>query len=161
MPLPRLCIHLTSSLISPFARRIIFPLHPLLTPSLFMPSTCPITLPLPLWSLIFRVFATVSNLSSHPPTDPVPIFLAYLPSRDSLFPLRPALWLTSSGFLPTRTWFLRRLHALFPADVAGHSLRSGGAPYFTSAGWPDERVQALGHCSSPAFHIYIQSNLVL
>ncbi|THH05851.1 hypothetical protein EW146_g9790 [Bondarzewia mesenterica] len=45
--------------------------------------------------------------------DPLPIFNAYLSSRDSLFRLRPALWLTSTGTPPTRAWFLRRLRAIF------------------------------------------------
>jgi len=61
---------------------------------------------------------------------------------------------------PTRTWFLQRLHSLFPMDVAGHSLRSGGATYFAAAGWPDDRIQALGRWSSDAFKIYARKNPV-
>ena len=37
-------------------------------------------------------------------------FTRFLAMRDRLFPLRPELWLTESGFIPTRTWFLRRFH---------------------------------------------------
>jgi hypothetical protein len=100
-------------------------------------------------------------ISHHDGADPVPVFTSYLASRDSLFRLRPALWLTSSGSLPTRAWFLRRLHTLFPADVSGHSLRSGGATFFAALGWPDERIQALGRWSSDAFKIYIRKNPVV
>jgi hypothetical protein len=100
-------------------------------------------------------------ISRHPGADPLPVFHAYLASRDIRFCLRPALWLTSSGLIPTHAWFLRRLHTLFPGDVAGHSLRSGGATFFAAAGWPDERIQALGRWSSDAFKIYIRQNPII
>ncbi|THH13228.1 hypothetical protein EW146_g6963 [Bondarzewia mesenterica] len=93
--------------------------------------------------------------------DPLPIFNAYLSSRDSLFRLRPALWLTSAGTPPTRAWFLRRLRTIFPTDIAGHSLRAGGATHFAAAGWPDERIQALGRWTSQAFKTYIRKNPVI
>ncbi|THH06666.1 hypothetical protein EW146_g9541 [Bondarzewia mesenterica] len=93
--------------------------------------------------------------------DPLPVFNAYLSSRDSLFRLRPALWLTSAGTPPTRAWFLRHLRAIFPTDIAGHSLRSGDATHFAAAGWPDERIQALGRWTSQAFKTYIRKNPVI
>lgn len=89
-------------------------------------------------------------------------FDAYLRGRDLLFPLQPALWLTASGDIPTRSWFLDRLKACVPdAQIAGQSLRAGGATYYASIGWPDDRIQALGRWSSEAFKIYIRKNPVL
>ncbi|THH19826.1 hypothetical protein EW146_g1426 [Bondarzewia mesenterica] len=93
--------------------------------------------------------------------DPLPIFNAYLSSRDSLFCLHPALWLTSAGTPPTRAWFLRRLHTIFPTNITGHSLRAGGATHFAAAGWPDECIQALGRWTSQAFKTYIRKNPVI
>ncbi|KAI0037693.1 hypothetical protein FA95DRAFT_1476687, partial [Auriscalpium vulgare] len=60
-----------------------------------------------------------------------------------------------------RSWFLRRLRKFFPNTIAGHSLRAGGATYFASAGWPDNRIQALGRWTSDTFRIYIRKNPVL
>ncbi|THH17333.1 hypothetical protein EW146_g3442 [Bondarzewia mesenterica] len=93
--------------------------------------------------------------------NPLPIFNAYLSSRDSLFHLHPALWLTSTGAPPTRAWFLRCLRAIFPMDIAGHSLCSGGVTHFAAASWPDEHIQALGHWTSQAFKIYIRKNPII
>ncbi|KAI0042546.1 hypothetical protein FA95DRAFT_1475556, partial [Auriscalpium vulgare] len=73
--------------------------------------------------------------------DPHALFKRYLSSRDRRFPYDPALFLTARGAVPTRTWFLRRLRKLFPNTIAGHSLRAGGATYFASEGWPDDRIQ--------------------
>ena len=59
--------------------------------------------------------------------NPVTVFAHYLRLRDAAFPLHPQLWLRQDGSVPRRSWFLRRLRHYFPQDVAGHSLRSGGA----------------------------------
>ena len=90
---------------------------------------------------------------SHERVEPLTAFLCYLHSRDQRFPYLPSLWLTSTGTVPTRRWFLTRLHTVFPntAKVGGHSLRSGGATHFALQSWPDDRIQALGRrwkCSS-------------
>ncbi|KIK33906.1 hypothetical protein CY34DRAFT_67563, partial [Suillus luteus UH-Slu-Lm8-n1] len=61
----------------------------------------------------------------HP--DPHHSFLAYLHSRDSLFPYLSTLWLRENGSIPTRSWFLSRLRKIFPPTIAGHSMRAGGA----------------------------------
>jgi hypothetical protein len=90
--------------------------------------------------------------------DPSAPFFRYLASRDQLFPLQPALWLTSASTVPTRTWFMRHLHATLPSTVSGHSLCSGGATFFAAAGWPDDRIQALGRWTSDSFKIYIRKN---
>ena len=93
--------------------------------------------------------------------NPFHTFVSYLASHDWSFTLQPALWLTASGQVPTHHWFIHRLHTTLPANVAGHSLCSGGATFFASLGWPDDRIQALGHWSSESFKIYIQKNPVL
>ena len=99
--------------------------------------------------------------SSHEDVNPQPFFQAYLQSRDHRFPFHPQLFLTSTGASPTRNWFLSRLHTHIFDNVAGHSLRAGGATYFASIGWPDDRIQSLGRWKSNNFHIYIRKNPVV
>ncbi|TFY77577.1 hypothetical protein EWM64_g6437 [Hericium alpestre] len=93
--------------------------------------------------------------------DPHLAFTRYLCSRDARFPWSPQLWLTTAGVVPTRSWYLDRLHLHFGGNIGGHSLRSGGATFFAAEGWPDDRIQALGRWSSDAFRIYIQKNPVI
>jgi hypothetical protein len=95
------------------------------------------------------------------PTDPYHPFLTYLASQDSKFPLHPELWLTSHGCVPTRHWFLSRLRKFFPRDIAGQSLRSGGATSLAEAGADFHTIQAAGRWSSDAFRIYIRKNPVV
>ena len=95
------------------------------------------------------------------PTDPHLPFSTYLTSRDHLFPLHPELWLTSKGSVPTRHWFLTRLRKFFPKEIAGHSIRSGGATSLAEAGADLTTIQAVGRWSSDAFWIYIRKNPVL
>ncbi|KAI0039986.1 hypothetical protein FA95DRAFT_1478126, partial [Auriscalpium vulgare] len=84
---------------------------------------------------------TVIIAKRHDNLDPLALFKAYISSRDKRFPYDPALFLTASGSVPTRAWFLRRLRKFFPNTIAGHSLRAGGATFFASEGWPDDRIQ--------------------
>ena len=93
--------------------------------------------------------------------DPYHPFLNYLNSRDKYFPLHPELWLTSKGSVPTRHWFMSRLRKFFPREIAGQSLRSGGATSLAEAGADLETIQAAGRWSSEAFRIYIRKNPVL
>ncbi len=96
------------------------------------------------------------------PLDPLPIFKRYLSSRDSLFPYLPNIWLTEAGKIPTRSWFITKLRTIFPADnVAGHSLRAGGATALALAGTPLDRIQLIGRWSSEAFLIYLRQNPIL
>ena len=95
------------------------------------------------------------------PTDPYQPFLAYILSRDSKFPLHPELWLTSHGSVPTRHWFISRLRRLFPSEIAGQSLRSGGATSLAESGADFDTIQAAGRWSSDAFRIYIRKNPVV
>lgn len=90
------------------------------------------------------------------------LFVKYLDARDRRFPLSPALWITETGQLPTRSWFLQRITSVLrDPTVGGHSLRAGGATFFASLGWPDDRIQHLGRWQSASFKIYIRKNPVL
>jgi hypothetical protein len=92
------------------------------------------------------------------PTDP---YTPYISSRDNKFPLNPELWLTSQGRVPTHHWFISRLRKFFPKDIAGQSLRSGGATLLAEAGADLDTIQAVGRWSSDAFRIYIRKNPVV
>ncbi|KAF8328434.1 uncharacterized protein EI90DRAFT_3065283 [Cantharellus anzutake] len=82
-----------------------------------------------------------------------------LNARDYRFRHLPDLWLRDSGKIPTRSWFLGRLQEVITTgDVAGHSLRSGGATALALAGTPLERIRAIGRWSSEAFLIYLRQN---
>jgi hypothetical protein len=94
-------------------------------------------------------------------SDPHFFFRAYLASRDALFPLNRELWLRSNGTVPTRSWFIARIKQYFPRDVAGQSLRAGGATSLAEAGVPPNVIQAIGRWASDAFQIYIRKNPVL
>jgi len=85
-------------------------------------------------------------------------YLSSRGSRDTLFPLASPLWLTSSGSVPTRAFFIRRLKQFFPSDIAGQSLRAGGATMLADLGVSPHIIQAAGHWSSEAFRIYIRKN---
>ena len=93
--------------------------------------------------------------------DPDAPFRKYLTSRDSLYPFHPELWLREDGSIPTRSWFIRRLRSHFPSDVAGHSLRAGGATALAQAGIPPHIIQAIGRWASETFQIYIRQHPVL
>jgi len=93
--------------------------------------------------------------------DPKPIMEKYLRSRDSLFPLHPQLWLRVNGSSPSRSWFLRRLKKYCPPDIAGQSMRAGGATALAEAGAPSELIRGAGHWSSNAFERYIRKNIIV
>jgi hypothetical protein len=59
--------------------------------------------------------------------NPLHIFSRYLTSRDNLHPVGSPLWLTESGTIPTRSFFISRLRRFFNKDIAGQSMRAGGA----------------------------------
>jgi hypothetical protein len=85
-------------------------------------------------------------------------FRRYLSSRDSLFPLASPLWSTSTGSVPTQAFFMRRLRLFFPSEIAGQSLRTGGATMLADLGISPHIIQAAGRWSSEAFRIYIRKN---
>jgi hypothetical protein len=98
-----------------------------------------------------------------PNVDAYGILSSYLNLRDSLHAFLPELWLRESGKSPTRRWFLDRLHEALPNcnNIAGHSLRSGGATALAIQGMPDVRIQALGRWASDTFQIYIRKHPLL
>jgi len=93
--------------------------------------------------------------------DPKPIMETYLHSRDSLFPIHPQLWLRANGHSPSRSWFLRRLKKYCPPDIAGQSMRAGGATALAEAGAPGELIRGAGRWSSNTFERYIRKNIIV
>ena len=93
--------------------------------------------------------------------NPLLFFQEYIASRDSLFPLASPLWLTSKGKIPTRDFFIKRLRLFFSNDIAGQSMRAGGATSLAENGVPPSLIQLLGCWSSDAFLIYIRKNPIL
>lgn len=93
--------------------------------------------------------------------NPIPIFSHYTELRDARHRFHPLLWLREDGTVPTRSWYIARLRRHFPVDIAGHSLRSGGATMYALSGMPDDRIQALGRWASDTFKIYIRKNPIL
>ena len=92
-------------------------------------------------------------------TDPCRAIVSYLRSRDALHPFHPQLWLLRDGTPPSRSWFLRRLREFFPSqDIAGQSLRAGGATDLAERGAPPHIIQAAGRWASNTFQIYIRKN---
>ncbi|KIM36874.1 hypothetical protein M413DRAFT_31273 [Hebeloma cylindrosporum] len=93
--------------------------------------------------------------------NPLSHFIAFLRSRDRLFPLSSPLWIMANGHVPTRSFFTSRLRRFFDASVAGQSMRAGGDTSLAEHGTPPSIIQALGRWSSQAFIIYIRKNPAL
>jgi hypothetical protein len=53
------------------------------------------------------------------------------------------------------------LRHYFPKEIAGQSLRAGGATSLAEAGADLETIRAVGRWSSTAFRIYLRKNPVL
>ena len=70
--------------------------------------------------------------------------LSYVTLRDHLFPLHPTLWLRENGTVPSRSWFLSKLRTFFSSEIAGHSMRAGGATALAQAGASPEIIKAAG-----------------
>jgi len=98
---------------------------------------------------------------SHDIPDPVRHFHAYLQSCNTLFPLSRELWLTQRGVSPTRSFFMRRMRTFFDGDIAGQSIRAGGATFLAECGVPPHLIQARGRWKSETFQIYIRKSPVL
>ena len=88
-------------------------------------------------------------------------FASYLQSRDHLFPFSSPLWLRHDGTIPTRSFFMDRLHQFFSSNIGGQSMRAGGATTLAANGTAPSLIQAIGRWSSDAFRIYIRKNPVL
>jgi hypothetical protein len=93
--------------------------------------------------------------------DPLSIFSQYLSSRDHLHPLSSPLWLMKNGSVPTRNFFITRIRRYFDKDIAGQSMRAGGATSLAENGVPPSLIQFMGRWSSDAFFIYIRKSPVL
>lgn len=87
--------------------------------------------------------------------NPLAVFQNYLTSRDRLFPVSSPLWLMANGAVPTRHFFISRLRQYFDHDVAGQSMRAGGATSLAENGVPPSLIQLIGRWTSDAFFIYI------
>ena len=97
----------------------------------------------------------------HCSLNPLSVFREYLTSRDDLFPLSSPLWVLHNGSVPTRKFFITRLRHFFERDVAGQSMRAGGATSLAEHGVAPSLIQFIGRWSSDAFLIYIRKNPVL
>ena len=93
--------------------------------------------------------------------DPLSIFRDYLNSRDERFPLFSPLWVLHDGSVPTCKFFITRLRHFFDRDIAGQSMRAGGATSLAEHGVAPNIIQFMGRWSSDAFLIYIRKNPVL
>ncbi|KAF7299103.1 RNase H domain-containing protein [Mycena indigotica] len=86
-------------------------------------------------------------------------FLLYLDSRDRLLPFNPYLWARENGQVPPRAWFIKRLKHFFPnPNIAGQSLRAGGATHLAEDGALPHIIQAAGRWSSEAFQVYLRKH---
>jgi hypothetical protein len=101
----------------------------------------------------------VRRISDAP--NPQLVMEQYIKSRDALFPFHPQLWLKADGTIPLRAWFIKRLRHYFGTDIAGQSLRAGGATAMAEAGAVPELIKGAGRWSSLAFERYIRKNPVV
>jgi hypothetical protein len=95
------------------------------------------------------------------PCNPMRLFRLYVTLRDQHFPLSSPLWLTAEGNVPTRGFFIRRLRMWFDKDVAGQSMRAGGATSLAENGVAPHIIQGIGRWASPAWQVYIRKHPVL
>lgn len=92
---------------------------------------------------------------------PLRHFSRYINSRDAIHPVASPLWLTEAGSVPTRSFFITRLRIFFNSDVAGHSMRAGGATSLAEHGVSPSIIQASGRWASDTFLVYIRKNPTL
>jgi hypothetical protein len=104
-----------------------------------------------------RIIIPAHRFSLHP----LQHFSQYLASRDSIHPIASPLWLTEAGFVPTCSFFVTRLRLFFGSDVAGQSMRAGGATALAEHGVSPAIIQASGRWASEAFLVYIRKNPTL
>ena len=63
-------------------------------------------------------------------------FKKYLASHDQLFPFSSDLWLCADGSRPSWSFFIQRMKIFFDTNIAGQSMRSGGATSLAENGVP-------------------------
>ena len=88
-------------------------------------------------------------------------FANYLNSRDHMYPFSSPLWIRKNGTVPTRRFFIEHLRQHFNRNIAGQSMRAGGATALAENGIPPSLIQAMGRWSSDTFRIYVRKNPVL
>ncbi|KAF9543879.1 hypothetical protein CPC08DRAFT_603875, partial [Agrocybe pediades] len=84
-----------------------------------------------------RIIITSSQIRFNP----VDHMRRYVASRDHLPFQTSALWITSSGNPPHRSFFINRLRVFFGPDIAGQSMRSDGATSLAENGTPPSIIQ--------------------
>ena len=104
-----------------------------------------------------RIIIPAHRFNHHPLNH----FSKYVESRDTLHPVASPLWLTEAGEVPTRSFFVSRLRLFFQRDVAGQSMRAGGATVLAEHGVSPAIIQASGRWASEAFLVYIRKNPTL
>ena len=104
-----------------------------------------------------RIIIPAHRFSHHP----LQHFSAYLTSRDEIHQVASPLWLTEAGTVPTRSFFINRLRLFFERNVAGQSMRAGGATALAEHGVSPAIIQASGRWASEAFLVYIRKNPTL
>ena len=104
-----------------------------------------------------KIIIPAHRFNLHPLTH----FTAYIVSRDAIHPVASPLWLTEAGSVPTRSFFVNRLRFFFNRDVAGQSMRAGGATALAEHGVSPAIIQASGRWASEAFLVYIRKNPTL
>lgn len=82
---------------------------------------------------------------------PLQTLMKYVVIRDCAFLMNPFLLLRSNGYIPTRSWFMKRLNQVFGSQRSGHSLRAGGATAYAQAGVRMETIQSMSRWKSDAF----------
>jgi hypothetical protein len=92
---------------------------------------------------------------------PLHHFHRYLNSRDQIHPVASPLWLTESGLIPTRSFFINHLHLFFDNTISSQSMRAGGATALAEHCVPPHIIQACGRWASDTFLIYIRKNPTL
>ena len=100
-------------------------------------------------------------LAKHFGLHPSKHFSDYIASRDHLHPIASALWLTEAGNVPTCSFFISCLGLFFGNDVAGQSMRAGGATTLAEHRVSPAIIQAAGRWASQAFLVYIRKNPAL
>lgn len=77
-------------------------------------------------------------------TCPLQLLMKYVVVRDSAFVVNPFLLIRSNGYMPSRSWFMKRLKEVFGDERSGHSLRAGGTTAYAQSGVRMEVVQRMG-----------------
>ena len=95
------------------------------------------------------------------PCNPMKLFWLYIAFWDHWLPLSSPLWLTATGSIPTRTFFIQCLHLWFDKDITGQSMQVGGAMFLAENRVAPHIIQGIGCWALTAWQIYNQKHTVL